>query len=644
MGINNRQKIMWLSIAVFGIIPVIWIAVLIAPLFSSETLRGMKGLLYILDHPWTPVLTKGTLPTVLIMLALYLFAAYAFFEIKLDVNLKPGAEHGDARWADPKKVGKELSDKNGTRNIVLTKNVSVYCDDRVTGINIIVLVLGSPGSGKSRFVVIPTLLNMLGSYIIIDPKGELLEYTGKMYEEAGYDIKIFNLRDATNSHLYNPFHYIRRDRDLDNVVTNLFRCTTPKGTNNQDPFFEQMAETLLRALMFAVYYEAPEEEMNFDTVLFILGSIQVSETNEKQKSWVHVWFEKLEKRNPYHPAIGPWKACMQGAARTVKSIIISLQAHLKIFDSEEVRALTCMDNIELDQVGERKTALFLELSEQDTAYNAVVSLMYTSLFSELTRIADTVHRKDGCRLPEYTLFVMDEMANVPVPENFPNLVATLRSRNIGFMMFLQDINQLETTFKDYAKTIIGCADQTLYLGSNSKDTMKLISEMLGEQTIDIQTTGQTTGQSSSSSKNMQKGGLPLASVSQIRRMPLNKCILMIKSKDGIYDSKYDPRKHPRANLTPLLGDNTRKYNPTIGYVSTKSETINEHSKDNAYNKFYVTANKEGYRIIDYSSVKEFYEQRTEKLFLYESQEAFLMERRAKRAEKEQRMEDVIKPG
>ncbi len=615
---NNRNKIMFLIIYFVVLIPVLLFGLLISPVFFSETLKGAKGLEYIVHHPFTLVITKDSLKATIVLVMFYTAGFGIFYIDRVDKRFRRGREHGDAKWGNPKKIGKELSDPNSNKNIILTKNVSVYCDDRVKHMNIVCTVMGSMGQGKSRFVVIPTLMQMIGSYIVLDPKGELLETTGKMLAENGYRIKVFNLIDTSNSDFFNPFVYIKNDQQLYDTATSLFKDTTPPDSvNNQDPFFEQMAETLLRALMFVVYYEAVPSEMNLASVMFLLDEIDVREEDENYKSWVHLYFEQLERQNPKHPALSPWKSCSKSAGRTFKSIIVSLQSHLNKLSSVDIQNITRIDNMELERTGEEKTAIFLEISDKETSFNFLVSMFYTSLIRELFRVADEDHKKDGHRLPEYTLIMMDELANVAVPQNFTNILTTARSRNIGIMMFLQDQNQLKTSFKDNAPTIISSSDEILYLGSQSKETMEYFSEMLGEETIDLESFGTSKGQSESSSTNQQTGGLKLATIAQIRKMPYDHCLLLLKGKDGVYDYKYDPTKHPNAHLTTITGGVDRKYINDLGRCPEVSASYRGHKE---IQKYYEQADNSNINIIDLTN--EVFAN-TDKIEMFDSEESCL---------------------
>ncbi|MCQ2503695.1 MAG: type IV secretory system conjugative DNA transfer family protein [Saccharofermentans sp.] len=573
---NKTEKRMYLTIGIVGAFPIAYLAFLLSPVISFEQFRSISAVLNLLNDYTTLIYCDATIPAIIVSILIFWMLLYV--KALDQMGFRRGRDRGDQQLGDPKKIGKQLSHKDYFKNVIFTKNVKMYYNDKVVRKTIAALVLGSMGSGKSRFVLAPILMQMIGSYIVLDPAGDLLETTGKMLEENGYVIKILNLKEPEKSDFYNPFVYLRKDEDISSLATSLFKNTSPPDSK-PDPFFDPMAEGLLKALMFVVYYECPPDEKNFNTLMYLFHQCDVREDDEDYKSPLHLYMEDLEKRNPMHPALSYWKESMLGPAKTVKSIIQSLSAHLSKFNDPAIANLTQMDTMELSETGERKTALFMIIPERDKSLNFICSMLYTSLFDELYRCADVVHKNDSRRLPEYTLFLMDEVANVAAPEGFDGIWSTARKRGIGIMMFLQSLNQLETTFGKSGKTFQESADEILFLGTQSKDTMQYFSDMMGEETINVESFGETKGSSGSSSKNVSTASLKVMTVAQIRTMQPDECLLFIKNTPAILDKKYDPTKHPRAKLTTISGGNAMRYKIKIGDIGYESPTFIQKTKE-----------------------------------------------------------------
>ena len=566
---KRNNKILALTAFIIGCVPVTWLALLLAPVVSSKINYTLTDAI---ENPFTIILCLAdfvTIPLCLLLLASFVGLAYLDRAKKMH-----GKEHGDAEFADPRAITKKMSLKTAN-NVILTKHVQIYPDDHIAHINIAWLFFGSMGSGKSRFFVIPNIMQMLGSYIILDPAGELLETTGNLLKENGYVIKVFSVLNPENSDFYNPFEYIRSDEDINTLAASMFKNTTPAESEKTDPFFDGLALALLKSLLFVVYYEAPDEEKNFGTLMFLLHEIQVKESDEDYRSPIHLYMIDLEKKNPLHPALAGWKESMEGAGKTVKSIVQSLSAHLTAFNSQAVLNLTSLDTMELSLTGERKTAIFLQIPERVKTYNFLISMLYTSLFDELYRMANTEHAATGKRLPYFTLFLMDEVGNVACPEGFVEIWNTARKHNIGIMMFLQSKNQLKTTFKDDADTILDGADVQSFMGTNGRDTLQYFSDMMGEETVETESYGETKGINGSSSKNISTIAHKIKAVYQLRQMEREKMIALIKGEQPIEDIKYDPTKHKLADHTPLKGDASKRYVPDYNQFGRSTISIED---------------------------------------------------------------------
>lgn len=409
-----------------GIIPVVWLALLLAPYMGG----GLAGLVRYggaaLDHPFHIVWCEGSLKTVLIFLLCYALGIGVY--LSTDRNYRRREEHGSARWGDPKGINRKYADKELTANKILTQNVAIGLDGRRHRRNLNVLVVGGSGAGKTRFYAKPNIMNANTSLIVLDCKGEILRDTGGLLEANGYDIKVLDLNNMEKSHCYNPFAYLRSDNDIQRLVTNLFKNTTPKGAQSQDPFWDQAAQMLLLALVFYLHYEAPPEERNFSMVMEMIRAGEVREDDDTYQSPLDELFDRLEMRDPEHIALKYYRNYRSGSGKTLKSIQITLVSRLEKFNLESLAGMTQTDEMELWSLGEKKTAIFAVIPDNDSSFNFIVGLLYTQLFQQLYYQADVVH---GGRLPVHVHFVMDEFANVALPDEFDKLLATMRSREIS---------------------------------------------------------------------------------------------------------------------------------------------------------------------------------------------------------------------
>ena len=462
-------------------------------------------------------------------------------------NYRRREEHGSAKWGTAGSVNKKYANKDKTQNKLLTQNVAIGLDGRKHRRNLNVLVCGGSGAGKTRFYAKPNIMNANTSFVVLDPKGELLRDTGHLLEEKGYEIKVLDLIDMEKSHCYNPFVYISSDDDIQRLTTNLFKNTTPKGSQTQDPFWDQTAAMLLKALVCYLHYEAPPDEQNFSMVMEMIRAGDVKEDNEEYQSVLDELFERLEERNPEHIALKYYRAYHSGSAKTLKSIQISLVSRLEKFNLDSLAGITQCDEMDLGQIGEKRTAVFAVIPDNDSSFNFIVGMLYTQLFQQLYYQADSVH---GGRLPVHVHFVMDEFANVATPENFVKILAVARSRNISCDIILQNISQIKSKYKDDWETIIGNCDSLVYLGGNDYSTFEYISKLLGKQTI--RTKGQSIGKGShgSSSDSYQVTGRELMTPDEVRRMKRSDCLVMISGEAPVRDKKYNLFDHPNLKYTP----------------------------------------------------------------------------------------------
>ena len=385
------------------------------------------------------------------------------------------------------------------------------------------------------------------SYFVLDCKGELLRDCGGLLERMGYEIKVVDLLNMEKSHCYNPFAYLKNDNDVQKMVTNLFKSTTPKGSQSNDPFWDTAASMLLMALVFYLHYEAPEDEKNFAMIMEMLRAGEVREDDDSYQSPLDELFERLEMRSPDHIAVKYYKDYRSGSAKTLKSIQITLAARLEKFNLSSVAALTATDELDLASLGEKKVALFALIPDNDSSFNFLVSLLYASTFQELFYSADRVH---GGSLPVPVHFLMDEFANVSLPDDFDKLLATMRSRNISVSIIIQNIAQLKALYEKQWESIMGNCDEFLYLGGNETSTHKLISEnYLGKSTLWLDTYGKSTGHSGSYSTNNQITGRELLTPDEVRMLDNNLALLFIRGEPPLMDEKYDLLKHPNVKYT-----------------------------------------------------------------------------------------------
>ena len=527
-----------------GIIPVVWIALLIAPYLKE----GLPGLIAnfgsVMNNPFNIQLCEDSARAVLILLLAYGVGLGIY--ISNDRNYRRREEHGSARWGIAHVVNRKYADKNWAHNKILTQNVSIGMDGRKHRRNLNVLCCGGSGAGKTRFFAKPCLMNATSSYVVLDPKGEMLRDCGNLLKEQGYTIKVLDLINMEKSHCYNPFVYLKTDNDIQRLVTNLFKNTTPKGSQSQDPFWDQAASMLLLALVFYLHYEAPEDEQNFPMVMEMIRAGEVREDMEDFHSPLDELFDRLEMKNPDHIALKYYRNYRSGSAKTLKSIQITLVARLEKFNLESLAGITQTDELELWSIGEKKTVIFAVIPDNDSSFNFIVGMLYTQLFQQLYYQADQIH---GGRLPVHVHFLMDEFANVALPDEFDKLLATMRSREISVSIIIQNMAQLKALFEKQWESIVGNCDEFLYLGGNEQSSHKYVSELLGKETIDTNTYGQSRGRNGSYSTNYQVSGRELMTPDEVRMLDNQYALLFIRGERPIKDFKYDILKHPNVRYT-----------------------------------------------------------------------------------------------
>lgn len=476
-----------------------------------------------------------------------IFRLILYYKAKNAKKFRHGEEYGSARWGNRKDI-EPFEDPVFENNIILTETERLMMNSRPKAPkyarNKNVIVIGGSGSGKTRFYVKPNLMQMTDrvSYVVTDPKGTIIVECGKMLVNGGYRIKVLNTINFKKSMHYNPFHYIRSEKDILKLVNTIIANTKGEGEKSTEDFWIKAERLLYSALIGYIWYEAPEEEQNFSTLLEFINASETREDDEEFKNAVDELFEELEAENPEHFAVRQYRKYKLAAGKTAKSILISCGARLAPFDIQELREIMSYDEMELDMIGDQKTAMFVIISDTDDTFNFVVAIMYTQLFNLLCDKADDEH---GGRLPYHVRLLLDEFSNIGQIPKFDKLIATIRSREISASIILQSQSQLKTIYKDAAETITGNCDTVLFLGGKESSTLKEISETLGKETIDLYNTSDTRGTSQSYGLNYQKTGKELMSRDELAVMDGNKCILQLRGVRPFLSNKYDITKHKR---------------------------------------------------------------------------------------------------
>ena len=573
---GNNTRILCL----IGILPVVWLGLLIAPAASG----GLPGIVArfpaIMNHPFRIELCEDSVKTVLFLLCAYGLGIGIFLSSRR--NYRRGEEHGSAKWGDAKAVNKKYRATKPEDNKLFTKNVRMGLDGRKHRRNLNTVVVGGSGAGKTRFYAKVNLCQANTSFVVLDPKGELLRDTGYLLNQKGYEVRVLDLLNMEKSHCYNPFVYLRDDNDVQRLVTNLFKSTTPKGSQSNDPFWDTAASMLLLALIFYLKYEAPPDEQNFPMVMEMLRAADVREDCDEYTSPLDELFERLEMREPDHVAVKYYKDYHSGSAKTLKSIQITLAARLEKFNLSSLAALTATDELDLPSLGEKKVALFALIPDNDTSFNFLVSILYTQLFQQLLYLAD---HKYGGSLPVPVHFLMDEFSNVSLPEDFSKILAVMRSRNVYVSIILQNVAALKALFEKEWESILGNCDEFLYLGGNETSTHKLISESyLGKSTIDTNTYGKSSGRNGNYSTNYQISGRELLTPDEVRMLDNRYALLFIRGERPVMDEKYDILKHPNIALTedggaaPYEHGGTENAVATLSFAGAAAETLSELSE------------------------------------------------------------------
>ena len=548
------KPVVWALLGVFSV----YLAIAAASAYEegSNIFVWMGRFSEVLKRPsllrWTPY-------TVKCIIVVLLLCAFAVLLYRSDSEKRrPGGEYGTAKWEAAEAMNQKYADKDGP-NVILTQHVSIGMDGYKHQRNLNVLVVGGSGSGKTRYFCKPGLMDANCSYLVVDPKGEMLRSTGHFLKSQGYDIKVFDLIHPHQSDGYNPFRYIREEPDVLKLMDNLVKNTTPpKGASN-DPFWEKAEIALDSALMLYLLSEAPKEEQTFEMLMFMLECARVMEEDDQYPTPLDLLFQSLEEREPTHVAVREYKVYKQAAGKTAKSILVTASVRLSAFIFPQYTNIMQEDEMDFGSLGERKRAIFCITPVNDGSMNYLVSMLFTQCFQELYLRAD--ERYDG-HLPVPVRVIQDEWANVPQPDSYPKVLATCRSYNIGIDIIVQNIQSIKARYRDEYQSIIGNCDTLLFLGGgNEPESLEFMSKLLGKETISIRTRGQTRGRSGSSSINYQLTGRELMTPDEIRRMPTREALLLIRGESPVRDRKYNIKKHPNYRYTQDGGAKPYIHNP-----------------------------------------------------------------------------------
>jgi len=528
-------------------LPIVWLAVLMASCYEPgmTIFTLMDAFSAATKNPfslhWTPYTMK------FIGIFLLLYGGAILFYYTGQKNTRPGEEHGSASWGSVRELDKKYRDKDAGKNVILTQHLQMSMNGKLHRRNLLQIIVGGSGSGKTRFLAKPNLMLANASFIVTDPKGEMLRAVGNLFLEEGYVLRVFDLIDPSKSDCYNPFCYIRKDADVFKLIDNFIKNTTPKSAKANDPFWEKSETALDAALMLYLLHEAPVEDQNMETILYMIENGGAKEEDDDYQSPLDLLFEALEEEQPNHIAVRQYHIFKQAAGKTAKSILVSAAVRLASFTLPEIQRITASDDMELGKLGERKQAIFCIIPDSnDASLNFLVGMLYTQAFQELYYQADKIHQG---ALPVPVRLMFDEFANVALPDGYARLQATMRSRNIMSTIILQNISQLKALFKDDWEGIIGNADSFVYLGGNEQSTHKYISELLGKETIDTRTSSQSKGRNGSFSQNFQQTGRELMTPDEVRRLDNKNAIVLIRGEKPVIDEKYDILKHPNIHRT-----------------------------------------------------------------------------------------------
>ena len=543
---DDKHRSILIAIAL-GLIPVAWLALLLAPYLDGGLPALLANLDRVLAEPFSIRWCSDSLRTVLVLSMLYLVGVGVALSDRK--NYRRREEYGSAKWGSIADLVRKYGEKRKEFILqvkILTMAVAISFHLWIHRRNLNVVVIGGSGSGKTRSYVYENLLNANTSFVVLDPKGEIVRMVGSFLEEEGYEVRVLDLIHMEKSHGFNAYEYLRNVDDIQRLATAIFEGASAQQAQGADPFWNDSASIILKALICLQHYEAPIEEQNFDTLMEMLRSAQVREDDESYQSPLDILFERLREKDPDHIAVKFYDDFKIAAGKTAKSILITLLSKLEKFNIPSLAQLTMTDEMDLRTLGQKKTAIFAVVPDSDTSFNFLVSILYEQAFQILYEQADSA---PSGRLPVHVHFLMDEFANVALPKDFDKKLATMRSREISVSIILQSLSQLKALYEKQWEGIIANCDSMLYLGGNDQFTHEYISKSLGKETIDTNSYGKSSGRSGSYSTNYQMAGRELMTPDEVRKLDNSKAILFIRGEDPVMDQKYDLKKHPNYHRT-----------------------------------------------------------------------------------------------
>lgn len=540
----RRTKPHEVAIAAAAIAAAAWAGALLAPALDGDRAGFAARLAAALSDPLAVRPTGQAARGAVVLAAATALACACYLTSRR--NWRRREEHGSAEWGAVRSVCRRYRSGEPSSDRLLTERFRMSLDGRHHRRNLNTLVCGGSGSGKTRGYSLPNAMQAASSMVVLDPKGEILREVGGLLEAEGFEVRVLDLVRPELSHCYNPFAYVRGDADAQRLTTNLFKATTPKGAQSQDPFWDTAAGMLHLALMLYLVHEAPPEERNYATLMEMLRAGEVREDDDEFSSVLDEIFDRLEMTDPGHIALKYYRSYRSGAAKTLKSIQVTLASRLEKFNLDAIASLTATDEMDLASLGTRRVALFAVIPDNDTSFNFLVSMLYTQLFQQLFSLADNRY---GGSLPVHVHFLMDEFANVSLPDDFEKILSTMRGRNVSASIIVQNLAQLKALFEKQWESVVGNCDELLYLGGNEQSTHKYVSELMGKETIDTNTYGRSEGRGGSYSTNWQIAGRELMTSDEVRMLPDDKAILFVRGERPMLDGKLDFSKHPRHAMT-----------------------------------------------------------------------------------------------
>ena len=563
---RNTERAEDLFLLGFGGTVSVWLGLKCAPYIGG----GLPGIIThfpeISGSPFSFELCPDCLKTVLIFLLAYCLGAVIFMASRK--NKRTREEHGSAQWGNVRRLNRKYMQKPPESNKILTNNVSIGLDTKKHGRNLNTMVVGGSGSGKSRRYVLPNLINASDmSYLVLDPKAEIMHATGRLMQSRGYKVRVLDLISMEKSNLYNPLMYIQNDNDVQRLVTNLFKSTTPKNSHTNDPFWDTSAMMLLSALIYYLHYEAPTYEQNFAMILDLLRAGAIKNEDSKRPTPLDNLFYDLRAKDPNHIAVKYYNSYHVGAAKTLMSIQITLASRLEKFNVESLAGMTMTDEMDLASMGEEKTVIYAIIPDNDTSYNFLVSILYMQLFQQLFYCADQKH---GGSLPIPVHLLMDEFANIQLPNDFDKILSVMRSRNVFVSIILQNMAQLKALFDKEWESISGNCDEYLFLGGNEQQTHEYVSKMLGKETLDVNSYGKTRGRTGSFATNESTISRELLMPEEVRMLDNRYAILFIRGEKPVIDLKYDLMRHPNIKETVQGGAEPYEHGVVEGDIATIS--------------------------------------------------------------------------